>query len=226
MSKLNMVADGLEDNPTEGTRVNVCLQDFCCTAARQSNGSGGKTLDSKQHTFSAREADGLRADKFEYSTPLKPVLNFFWTTCEPSAKLLQLWMDTPERIDAATWYNGKTKKDEPLFPCSAITMLTRTNCSSTNENWLSAKEQGVASKRVNGQPIISATERPYETASVKTADGVVTAGKQFFHLHSGTFSSAANDASSVSDQIQRVIETAKSQIQVCVTNLQYQLRHK
>ena len=63
MSKLNTVADGLEDNPLEGTRVNVWLQDLCCTVARDSNGSGGKILDSEQHMFSAREAGGLRADK-------------------------------------------------------------------------------------------------------------------------------------------------------------------
>ena len=151
MRKLNTVADGLGDNPPEGTRVNVFLQDLCCTAARVSNGGGGNKLDSEQHTFSAREADGLRADKFEYSTPLRPVLNFFWTTYEPSAKLLQLWLDTPERINAATFYNNKTKKDEPVFPCTPTTMLNRMNCSSTNENWLSAKEQQRTSDQCHRQ---------------------------------------------------------------------------
>ena len=128
------------------------MQDFCRTYAhayaRAQNG-GGTGLNATQFTTRAYEADPLRNAVFEESTPTEPTINILWTTCEASCQLqkvpthctcaqtehaentdnelLQLWLNTPERLDAARCPRSLTRQkkedgDEddtvPVFSCT------------------------------------------------------------------------------------------------------------
>ena len=85
-----------------------------------------------------------------------------------------------------------------------------------DEAWYSAKELGIACKDISGHPIVVLSERPFKTS----------AGKHYYHIHSGTFSSASTDTSSVSESLKRVVANVTAIISNLVTNAQYQLRHK
>ena len=75
-----------------GAESMLVCKTFAAPLREQQTELGGRHL-TKSNTpaQSAYEANGLRNAKFSVSTRAKPTVNIFWSSCEPSTKLLQVY---------------------------------------------------------------------------------------------------------------------------------------